>query len=77
MGFIGDLIDTIAHELVHARFPGLPPHGDEFNKRVRQVLNGKRFPWVIVALSKNDKSQATGEREEEEDDNCKIAIRLG
>jgi hypothetical protein len=66
IGFIGDLIETIAHELAHARFPELP-HGDEFNRRVRQILNGKRFPWVILVLSKNDKSQATGEREEEKE----------
>jgi len=66
-GYIGDLIETIAHEMAHARFPGLP-HGDEFNKRVRQILNGKRFTWVILVLPKNDKSQATGEQEEEEEE---------
>jgi hypothetical protein len=46
--FIGDMMETIGHELAHARFPGLPIHGDEFEKRVRQILNGKRFPWVIL-----------------------------
>jgi hypothetical protein len=70
-GFIGDLIETIAHELAHARFPGLPPHGDEFYKAVEEILDGKWFPWVIVALPKlpNDKILVTGEREEEEDNN--------
>ena len=67
-GYIGDLMETIIHELTHARFPMIAPHGDEFNKRERQVLNGKRFPWVILTLpKKNDKGLATGEGKEEED----------
>lgn len=37
------LDDTIAHELVHQRFPYLS-HGKRFNKLVRQVLRGKTFP---------------------------------
>ncbi|MFM8659157.1 MAG: hypothetical protein ACKOCQ_04390 [Candidatus Nitrosotenuis sp.] len=37
------LDDTIAHELVHQRFPYLS-HGKRFNKLVRQVLKGKTFP---------------------------------
>ena len=37
------LEDTIAHELVHQRFPYLS-HGKRFNKIVRQVLKGKKFP---------------------------------
>src|SRR5574338_1609779 len=37
------LDDTIAHELVHLRFPYLA-HGRRFNKLVRQVLRGKTFP---------------------------------
>jgi hypothetical protein len=37
------LDDTIAHELVHLRFPYLS-HGRRFNKLVRQVLKGKTFP---------------------------------
>lgn len=37
------LDDTIAHELVHLRFPYLS-HGRRFNKLVRQVLRGKTFP---------------------------------
>jgi hypothetical protein len=53
-------METIAHELAHARFPGLPPHGDKFDKRVKQILKGKRFPWVILVLP-NGKIQATGE----------------
>lgn len=36
------LDDTIAHELVHLRFPYLS-HGRRFNKLVRQVLKGKTF----------------------------------
>jgi len=36
------LDDTIAHELVHQRFPYLS-HGRRFNKLVRQVLKGKTF----------------------------------
>jgi hypothetical protein len=36
------LDDTIAHELVHLRFPYLS-HGKRFNKLVRQVLKGKTF----------------------------------
>jgi predicted SprT family Zn-dependent metalloprotease len=36
------LDDTIAHELVHLRFPYLS-HGRRFNKLVRQVLRGKTF----------------------------------
>lgn len=36
------LENTIAHELVHLRFPYLA-HGKRFNKYVRQVLRGKRF----------------------------------
>lgn len=36
------LDDTIAHELVHLRFPYLS-HGRRFNKIVRQVLKGKMF----------------------------------
>jgi hypothetical protein len=36
------LDDTIAHELVHLRFPYLS-HGRRFNKTVRQVLKGKTF----------------------------------
>ncbi|MEM3143403.1 MAG: hypothetical protein QXW91_02100 [Candidatus Nitrosotenuis sp.] len=37
------LDNTIAHELVHLRFPYLA-HGRRFNKYVRQVLRGKTFP---------------------------------
>jgi predicted SprT family Zn-dependent metalloprotease len=37
------LDNTIAHELVHLRFPYLA-HGRRFNKYVRQVLRGKIFP---------------------------------
>lgn len=37
------LDNTIAHELVHLRFPYLA-HGKRFNKYVRQVLKGKTFP---------------------------------
>lgn len=37
------LDNTIAHELVHLRFPYLA-HGKRFNKYVRQVLRGKTFP---------------------------------
>lgn len=37
------LDDTIAHELVHLRFPYLS-HGRRFNKIVRQVLKDKTFP---------------------------------
>lgn len=36
------LDDTIAHELVHLRFPYLS-HGKRFNKLVRQVIKGKTF----------------------------------
>jgi hypothetical protein len=36
------LDDTIAHELVHLRFPYLS-HGRRFNKLVRQVIRGKTF----------------------------------
>jgi predicted SprT family Zn-dependent metalloprotease len=36
------LDDTIAHELIHQRFPYLS-HGKRFNKLVRQVLRGKTF----------------------------------
>ena len=36
------LDDTIAHELVHQRFPYLS-HGKRFNNLVRQVLKGKKF----------------------------------
>ena len=36
------LDDTIAHELVHLRFPYLS-HGRQFNKLVSQVLKGKTF----------------------------------
>lgn len=37
------LDNTIAHELVHLRFPYLA-HGKRFNRYVRQVLRGKTFP---------------------------------
>jgi Zn-dependent peptidase ImmA (M78 family) len=37
------LDNTIAHELVHLRFPYLA-HGRRFNKYVRQVLRGRTFP---------------------------------
>lgn len=37
------LDNTIAHELVHLRFPYLA-HGRRFNKYVRQVIRGKTFP---------------------------------
>ncbi len=36
------LENTIAHELVHMRFP-YQSHGRRFNKLVRQVLRGKTF----------------------------------
>jgi hypothetical protein len=38
-GFIADLADTIAHELVHARFPMIPHHGKEFQRRKAQILD--------------------------------------
>ncbi len=52
--FMVDLKETVSHELAHARFPNLPLHGDEFEKRVRQILNGKRFPSIILSLPKID-----------------------
>jgi hypothetical protein len=37
-GFIADVVMTVVHELVHARFLMIPLHGKEFRKRVNQVL---------------------------------------
>jgi hypothetical protein len=57
-GFIADLIETIAHELAHSRFPALPPHGDEFERRVKEILNRKRFPWIILVIPREQEDFA-------------------
>jgi hypothetical protein len=46
---------VLIHELVHYRFPKMP-HGDRFEKRIMEILQGKVFPEVV--LYPNDTTQA-------------------
>lgn len=51
-----NLVNTIAHELVHIRFPYLS-HGDKFNTIIKKVLKGKQFkPYQTLFAKKQEKA---------------------
>jgi hypothetical protein len=60
---------------LRCRHPNFTINGETSSsniKAVKEILDGKRFPWVIHLLSRNDTSLTTGEREGREGEGVNI-----
>jgi hypothetical protein len=50
---IRDLRNTLVHELVHYRFMYMS-HGRKFEKRIKEILQGKQFPRKHIEIPNYD-----------------------